>query len=217
MQIVVSCEHAKNDVPKEYAQVITGHTSLLPTHRGYDIGVEFVARRLAKRLQAPFVSFPVSRLLIDPNRSVSSTSLFVLPLAAQIKNELLMRYYFPYRDRLQHALEYAFPVLHLSLHSFTPELFGKERKADIGLLYDPARKREKKLCAEMREQLRAEHRVRLNYPYQGRSDGLTTYFRKCYGELKYLGVEIEINQKLLGHKNVEIVNELVEAIRTVVW
>ena len=216
MQIVVSCEHAKNAVPKEYAQVIKGHASQLLTHRGYDIGVEFVAKSLARCLQAPFVSFPISRLLIDPNRSVSSKSLFVLPLASGVKNELLMRYYFPYRDTLQHMIERAFPVLHLSVHSFTPRLNGKERKADIGLLYDPARAQEKTLCAKIGEQLRIRRTVRLNYPYQGRADGLTTYFRKCYGERKYVGVEIEINQGLLDHKNVGIVRELVEAIRAVV-
>ena len=33
-------------------------------------------------------------------------------------------------------------MIHLSSHSFTPELDGKVRKADIGLIYDPARQRE---------------------------------------------------------------------------
>ena len=28
-------------------------------------------------------------------------------------------------------------VIHISSHSFTPELNGKVRRADVGLLYDP--------------------------------------------------------------------------------
>jgi predicted N-formylglutamate amidohydrolase len=40
-------------------------------------------------------------------------------------------------------------------------------------------------------------RVRLNYPYHGASDGLTTSLRRTFGP-RYLGVEIELNQALLG-------------------
>ena len=29
-------------------------------------------------------------------------------------------------------------MIHVSSHSFTPELDGKVRRADVGLLYDPA-------------------------------------------------------------------------------
>ena len=43
-----------------------------------------------------------------------------------------------------------------------------------------------------------ELRVRYNYPYRGDSDGLTTWLRKKHPAARYLGIEIEINQRLVG-------------------
>ena len=40
--------------------------------------------------------------------------------------------------------------------------------------------------------------MRHNYPYSGISDGLTTSLRKRHTQARYLGVEIEINQALVG-------------------
>jgi predicted N-formylglutamate amidohydrolase len=37
------------------------------------------------------------------------------------------------------------PVLHLSIHSFTPIWSGVERKVDIGILFDPDNKSEAEL------------------------------------------------------------------------
>jgi hypothetical protein len=38
-------------------------------------------------------------------------------------------------------------------------------------------------------------RVRRNYPYQGRNDGLTLPLRRRFPPTSYVGVELEINQK----------------------
>lgn len=92
-------------------------------------------------------------------------------------------------------------VLHLGIHSFTPELRGEVRRADMALLYDPSRARERALCVAWTEALRRllpGRHVRRNYPYRGRSDGLTTSLRAAHGEEGYLGIEIEVNQKHVG-------------------
>ena len=89
-------------------------------------------------------------------------------------------------------------MVHLSSHSFTPELDGVVRTADIGLLYDPGRRGEALLCARWRAALgrRAPGlNVRRNYPYIGKADGFTTYLRRRFPANAYVGVEIEINQK----------------------
>ena len=39
-------------------------------------------------------------------------------------------------------------------------------------------------------------RVRRNYPYTGKSDGLTAYLRRRFSADHYLGIELEINQLL---------------------
>ena len=40
--------------------------------------------------------------------------------------------------------------------------------------------------------------MRRNYPYRGSSDGLTTTLRGLFADPDYLGIEIEVNQALVG-------------------
>jgi predicted N-formylglutamate amidohydrolase len=99
-----------------------------------------------------------------------------------------------------HALASGKRVIHLSSHSFTPELDGIVRAADVGLLYDPARAGEAALCREWRTYLKAREpslRVRRNYPYTGKSDGFAAYLRRRFAADEYIGIELEINQRLL--------------------
>jgi predicted N-formylglutamate amidohydrolase len=77
-------------------------------------------------------------------------------------------------------------------------LDGKVRNADIGLLYDPARPYEVALCEQWKLALKAyapELSVRRNYPYEGKGDGLTAWFRHWLPPDTYVGLELEINQK----------------------
>jgi len=89
-------------------------------------------------------------------------------------------------------------VLHLSVHSFTPAIDGRVRNADVGLLYDPARTAERRVCQQLQRALQSAHpelRVRRNYPYRGTADGFTTYLRRLFPDKQYAGIEIEINQR----------------------
>lgn len=111
-------------------------------------------------------------------------------------------YYWPYRAEIKSEIDRLVgqreSVLHLSVHSFTPVLDGKKRVADIGLLYDPRRRGESLFCRHWKRQLGQVApllRVRLNYPYSGRSDGFTTHLRSLFGEQVYLGIELEVNQR----------------------
>ena len=91
-------------------------------------------------------------------------------------------------------------VIHISSHSFTPELDGKVRRADVGLLYHPGRQGEALLCARWKAALSAvapELRVRRNYPYAGKGDGLTSHLRRRFPPGAYVGVELEINQSIV--------------------
>ncbi|OYV16416.1 MAG: N-formylglutamate amidohydrolase, partial [Methylococcaceae bacterium NSP1-1] len=75
---------------------------------------------------------------------------------------------------------------------------GKVRNADIGLLYDPARPGEVDLCERWKTELKVcapSLRVRRNYPYAGKDDGLTAWFRRRLSPGAYVGIELEINQK----------------------
>ena len=70
---------------------------------------------------------------------------------------------------------------------------------DVAVLYDPRRRRE----AELGEKLAARFsavgfRVRRNFPFRGAADGHTTGLRRKFSDKAYAGVEIELNQSLLG-------------------
>ena len=90
-------------------------------------------------------------------------------------------------------------MLHLAVHSFTPVLGGVTRRADLALLYDPARASERTLCQRWQAALKAASAgfvVRRNYPYRGASDGLTKSLRGLHPASGYAGIEIEMNQRL---------------------
>jgi predicted N-formylglutamate amidohydrolase len=91
-------------------------------------------------------------------------------------------------------------VVHIAVHSFTPILNGISRRADVGLLYDPARAGERELCARWQVALEGVDpslRVRRNYPYRGTSDGFTTALRRIHSAAAYAGIEVELSQRLL--------------------
>jgi predicted N-formylglutamate amidohydrolase len=93
-------------------------------------------------------------------------------------------------------------VIHLSSHSFTPVLDGNVRNADVGLLYDPARPSEAAMAARWKAAFAAHApalRVRRNYPYKGRNDGLTSSLRRRFPSGTYVGMEIELNHGFMVH------------------
>ena len=91
-------------------------------------------------------------------------------------------------------------VIHISSHSFTPVLDGEARRADVGLLYHPGRGGEAELCARWKLALlpvAPELRIRRNYPYAGRADGVTSHLRLRFPPGDYVGIELEVNQRIV--------------------
>ena len=202
-RIVLTCEHGGNRIPARYAHLFNSAAALLDGHRGYDVGAFEVARFLARKLGVPLFTGTVSRLLVDLNRSLGHPALFseyVRDLDSVEKKRILERHYYPYRLQVEDALHNEISrrrVLHLSVHSFTPELDGTQRRVDVGLLYDPKRRVERQACARMLDRLHGMDpslRVRRNYPYRGTADGFTTHLRKSLRSDRYAGIEIELNQ-----------------------
>jgi len=224
--ILLSCEHGGNRVPGEYQGLFADAQPLLDSHRGYDIGILPLAQELARKLGAPLVASDVTRLLVDLNRSKGHPRLFselTRHLPKPQREQLLHDHYLPYRKSVRHKLEKLVAgdgaVIHLSVHSFTPELDGRVREVDIGLLYDSRRPAEVEFCGLWREQLKAalpQLRIRRNLPYRGSSDGLVTDLRKDFTAQQYLGIELEVNQALplSGGPRWQLVQrELVETLK----
>ena len=170
-----------------------------------------MARALARDFDAPLVASTVSRLVVDLNRSIGHWALYsdaTRGLSPAAHERILALYYRPYRlqveSRVERAVEAGMRVVHISSHSFTPILDGIVRDADVGLLYDPARPGERALCRDWSTMLGrriAPLRVRRNYPYQGRNDGLTSHLRRRFAPTRYVGIELEINQKHADARN----------------
>jgi predicted N-formylglutamate amidohydrolase len=205
-RLILTCEHAGNDVPAEHAPLFVGHEHLLPTHRGWDPGALLLAREMAKRFAAPLYFETTTRLLVDLNRSVGTSDLHseaTRHLSLAERRRILDRYYHPHRRRVDEAMAAAIRasrerIVHVASHSFTPELHGHVRTADIGLLYDPGRPGEVAFCTKWLEALRkADPRLRLrrNYPYLGKSDGVAQVLRRRYAPARYVGIELEVNQR----------------------
>jgi predicted N-formylglutamate amidohydrolase len=212
---LVTCEHGGNRVPIAYQDLFRRAGPALASHRGWDAGTVALARDLARDLAgmgpgegvtSPRVA-TVTRLLVDLNRSAHNPRVFSqwtrsLPLTE--RRILLERYHTPHREAVASDVAELVArdrrVIHLAAHSFTPVVNGRMRRVDLALLYDPARLEERTLAATWVQVLRRrlpELRVGRNQPYKGASDGLTTWLRRRHGDGRYLGIEIEVSQRLL--------------------
>jgi predicted N-formylglutamate amidohydrolase len=204
----VTCEHGGNRIPADLASLFRGMRRALSSHRGYDAGALVMARTLAAAMNAPLVASTVSRLVIDLNRSLDNAGVWsdaTRTAPQEIRDRIVRKHYLPYRSSVERFVaagrEARQQVIHVSSHSFTPVLDGKPRHADVGLLYDPARPDEARLCAAVKAALRKgapSLRVRRNYPYAGKSDGLTTSLRVRFTQAEYVGIEIELNQAIVA-------------------
>jgi len=208
-RLILTCEHAGNKVPTAYARLFRGADGVLESHRGWDPGALTLARLLSKRLGRPLLSVTWSRLFVEANRSPHNPKIwsgFTKPLPKEERERILARYWRPHRTEVEDAVEAGTRrgrVVHIAVHSFTPQLDGEVRNAEVGFLYDSRRKREAALCrrwAAILNRIDPDLRLRHNYPYSGASDGLTTWLRKRHPEARYLGVEIELNQALVGSR-----------------
>lgn len=181
-----------------------GQAALLASHRGWDPGALDVARSLAGALSVPLHFSTTTRLLVDLNRSIGHRQLFSeisRRLPRRQRNEIIDRYYRPHRDAVEMAvarhIAAGHRVLHIASHSFTPVLRGRERLADVAWLYDPRRGGERAFAGLWKHDLaqrRPDLRLRRNYPYSGRGDGLTSRLRSRHADASYMGIELEVNQ-----------------------
>jgi predicted N-formylglutamate amidohydrolase len=151
-----------------------------------------------------------SRLLIDPNRGEDDPTLIRQiydravvpgnhPLTAEEREDRMERYYRPYHRRVSETIEAVraasgrAPMV-ISVHSFTPEMQGRRRPWEVGVLWD----RDDRVAKLLIAALDAEHGhiVGDNEPYDGALHG-DTMFRHCTVP-GYPHALIEIRQDLVA-------------------
>ena len=205
--VVITCEHGGNRVPPDWAAAMAPDQRLLATHRGYDPGALDLAFLLAAALRAPLHLATTTRLLVDLNRSLNHPMLHgpsAWALEPRARSRIIRDHYAPYRRAVEQEVARMARrdpgCYHISVHTFTPVLRGQVRRIDIGLLFDPARPREAALARRWAAAIRRSEprlRVRLNQPYNGTDDGLTTHLRTLHPDEGYAGIELEVNQRFV--------------------
>ncbi|MGY6555936.1 MAG: N-formylglutamate amidohydrolase [Wenzhouxiangella sp.] len=201
--VLITAEHASCAVPAQYAGLFAGQEAVLQSHRAWDPGTADLAEALSVALDAPLLAGEVTRLLVDLNRSSGHPrhlSEFSRKLSRSQRQELSARYWQPHRETYRRWIEEARLLLHLACHSFTPELDGQRRNAEIGLLYDPARQRERELAERLAAAIKDAQpglRVRMNYPYRGTANGMGQQHRRWFGEDRLITLELEVNASLV--------------------
>jgi predicted N-formylglutamate amidohydrolase len=163
---------------------------------------------MALALDAPLFAATTTRLLIDLNRSIGHRQLHseaTRGLARLARSDIAAHFYRPHRDAVESEVARRIAagqrVLHVASHSFTPELHGVVRQADVAWLYDPRRPGERAFALQWLNALkkrRPELKLRRNYPYEGKGDGLTALLRKRHAPEEYVGMELEVNQRFVA-------------------
>jgi len=203
--MVISCEHAGNSVPEEFSHLFMNAREELNSHLGWDPGAWQMAISIGSKFGITPVGNHITRLLIELNRSLFHPQLFSKysqQLNKKDRDVLIHSIYLPYRDSVESLIQKSLkPVLHLSIHTFTPTWNNIERQVDIGLLFDPDRLGESDFCSHWKKVLDSDYnlKIKFNEPYLGKDDGFTTYLRSRFPDNEYLGIEVEINQKYASH------------------
>jgi predicted N-formylglutamate amidohydrolase len=205
--LLLTCEHASSAVPR-YLRARRGDRELLESHRGLDLGAWEMARTLSQELRATAIGGRYSRLVVDLNRAPGDPAL-ILPcidgrrisfnagLSARDVGRRVLRHHAPYHVEIdrQVALRVFAGVrpLLLSVHSFTPQLDGRARELDIGILYGVQGPYGRRLAGSLR---RLGYRVAMNRPYSGRRGVI--YAAARHGANYFIPyLELEVNQSLL--------------------
>jgi predicted N-formylglutamate amidohydrolase len=226
-KIIFTCEHATNKIPKKFAtffqqdKIVRGPwgkekiKNILNEHWGFDPGALTVSKFLKWHFSAPLMTFPMSRLLIEPDNTGNALNDFfvgtvIKSATREEKEKIYIEYWIPYimaiNGEINKIRRSAGVILHFGIHTFTPVKNNIHRHADIGILYDTKRLKERKIAHDLQKILKGSLpncRIRLNYPYEGRTPGMTNYFRKKFSDNDYRGFEIEINNRHVWRKTKE--------------
>ncbi|MGR6468911.1 N-formylglutamate amidohydrolase [Rhizobium sp. PAMB 3182] len=208
--ILIVCEHASSRLPASVGDL--GLTDeVLKSHVAWDPGALAVAERLSVAFDAPLVYQQFSRLVYDCNRPPESpgampevSEIYDIPgnrnLSEQERNARVEALYLPFHSRVEDVIAAreaaARGTVLVTMHSFTPVYFGKQREVEIGILHDDdARLADRMLSACTDAD--SPYRVRRNEPY-GPADGVTHTLNLHAKARGMLNVMIEVRNDLIA-------------------
>lgn len=206
--VLLLCEHASSRIPARYGGLGLQEEDRL-SHAAWDPGARGAALHISKALDAPLVASNVSRLVYDCNRPPEAASampekseLVEVPgnkgLTAEQRLERVRTVYQPFCETVKEVIDErkaaGLQTIIVTMHSFTPVYFGKQRAVEIGILHDDdSRLADAMLAAAP---VLPGRNVARNEPY-GPADGVT-HSLKIHGLANGLAnVMIELRNDLL--------------------
>jgi predicted N-formylglutamate amidohydrolase len=205
---VLAADHAGRAIPRALGTL--GLTAAeLDTHIAWDIGIAGVTERLAHELGAFMILQTYSRLVIDCNRPLDSSTSIVehseyttIPGNHAVNLEQAIgraqAIFHPYHRRIEAELarreQAEQQTIFIAMHSFTPRFKGMDRPWHCGVLYN----RDARLARPLIQLLAREGlEVGDNQPYFVSDD--SDYGIPHYGERRgHLHVELELRQDLIS-------------------
>jgi predicted N-formylglutamate amidohydrolase len=215
-RIVLTCEHASGRLPEPW-QWSEADRQLQQTHWCYDIGAAELVRGMIARLGGVGVLARFTRLLIDANRELDSSTL-IRPIAEghevdfnrnvsqTDRDTRISGYYQPYHEALNRWVTQTPKVPLVAIHTFTDCFEGKMRDMEIGILFDRDEELAVLVCESLR---RAGFATALNAPYSG-VQGMMYSVSRHADQHARKALEIEVRQDLSGDPEQQ--ERLVEAL-----
>jgi predicted N-formylglutamate amidohydrolase len=206
--VLLICEHASSRLPQRYGDLGLSEDAL-SSHIAWDPGALAVAQRMSEGLDAVLVYQRFSRLIYDCNRPPDSpaamrdvSEIFRIPgnenLSDAERSRRTTALYMPFHGRIREEIasrrDRGRKTVLVTVHSFTPVYFGKERRTEIGILHDA----DSRLADQMLNIASgtAAFGVERNEPY-GPADGVTHTLEVHALPAGLLNVMIEIRNDLV--------------------
>ena len=206
--VILVCEHASRVLPRSLGTLGLPEEALA-SHIAWDPGALAVSRLVARRLDATLLHQRFSRLVYDCNRPPESpaampekSEIFDVPgnagldqAARDARTEAL---YLPFREKLSRLVKARTaegrPPVIVTMHSFTPIYFGKQRDVEIGILHDADTRLADAMLAEAA--IDGRYDARRNEPY-GPEDGVTHTLKEHGLSNGLANVMIEVRNDLI--------------------
>jgi len=148
-KILITAEHASVALPpgEEWPQE---DRWLVGTHWSYDPGSYDFTKEISRKMgDVPYVTANFSRLYVDPNRPLSSETLFRNIAEGKAihfnkviddreRQKRLDLCYHPFHEAIDGVVQQDAANINvvLSLHSFTPMYEGRKREVEVGVLFN---------------------------------------------------------------------------------
>jgi predicted N-formylglutamate amidohydrolase len=206
--VILVCEHASRVLPRSLGTLGLPEEALA-SHIAWDPGALAVSRLVARSLDATLLHQRFSRLVYDCNRPPESpaampekSEIFDVPgnagldqAARDARTEAL---YLPFREKLSRLVKARIaegrPPVIVTMHSFTPIYFGKQRDVEIGILHDADTRLADAMLAEAA--IDGRYDARRNEPY-GPEDGVTHTLKEHGLSNGLANVMIEVRNDLI--------------------